>query len=581
MTEAELAQAAQRAGLELGFVDGLGQAHRVGIASIERLLATLGPPAESPPDLPQPLPAHLPPSLVDSRRWGLSVQLYGLRSRANWGIGDFSDLAELAEKAARAGAVAIQLSPLHALFGARPAHCAPYSPSSRLFLNPLFIDVSAAPGFQRSERLARLLASPAWQRRLARLRAAERIDYPAVAALKRTALRILYAEFLARADAADRASFLAFRRQGGSPLHDFGLFEALDEHFAASHPGGWPAWPAAYRDRDPETLRAFVARHPAACQFPIFLQWLARTQLEQAQDRARAAGMAIGLIADLAVGAEPGGAEVWADRELYALDAELGAPPDAFAVDGQAWGLPPWRPQVLVERHCRPLLDLLKANLHGMGGLRVDHIIGFERQFWVPRGANGRDGAYLRFPREAMLAALTECSRNQAGLIIGEDLGTVPEGFQARMRELALLSTRVLRFERYPNGLFRRPTTWPELACACAGTHDLPTLAGWLRDPSLSAEHELLKAALVDAGTAQADTPTADLIPPIHAFLAATPSRLLMLQLEDLLVETEPANRPGTESGNWQRRYAVAVDALDSLPAWRETAERMAAAGRA
>lgn len=592
MMQQSLADFAAQRGLKPGWHDTEGRWHAADATTLERLLAALGP--DLPHEAEPPAAAgrcHWPARLADGTRgWVLSVQLYGLRSQRNWGMGDFTDLAELAELAARAGAAAVQLNPLHALYLSRPMHCSPYSPSSRLWLNPLYIDVLAVPELACSETAARFIEQASLRRRLDSLRSSSRVDYAAVAALKLPLLRLLFGEFVdrhARPRSQRYAEFVDFRNAGGRALLDFALFEALERRLVDRHPEGWPSWPEPWRDRDPPACLDFVKRHPLEVLFPMYLQWLARTQLTQAQGRARAAGMPIGLIADLAVGVDPTGADAWRDRELLALDVEIGAPPDAFAADGQAWGLPPWRPAVLAAREFAPWRELLTANMVAVGGLRIDHVIGCQRQFWVPRGASGRDGAYLDYPREALLAVLAECSRRHESVLIGEDLGTVPEGFSERLAESNILSTRVLRFERHPSGLFRRPSTYPDLACACAGTHDLPPLASWLDTGSTPVEQHderaLLRAALVDAGTEPDSEALEDRIAAVHAFLAATPCRLVLVQLEDILAEREPVNRPGTgpEQPNWQRKYSLDLAGLAEWPAWQRTARLLHRAGRA
>ncbi len=587
-----LLERAARHGFSTGYHDQDGYWHAADPHSLQRLLAALG------PDLPPAsaprgafAPAYLPPALGGPGRvWALGVQLYGLRSEHNWGIGDFGDLRHLVELAARAGAAAVQLNPLHALFTARPAHCSPYAPSSRWFINPLYIEPAAVPEMAASARADDFLHQPGLHQRLAALRASPRVDYPAVAALKLALLRLAFADFMdhhARSGSPRYAEFLAFRRAGGRALEDFAWFEALDHRMAARHPEGWLGWPAPWRDQAPAARADFVQRHPLELLFPIYLQWLAHTQLAEVQRHARAAGMAIGLINDLAVGADRSGADAWRDPELLALEAEIGAPPDAFAAQGQAWGLPPWRPAMLAARDYAPWRELLAANMAAVGGLRVDHVMGCERQFWVPRGGCGRDGAYLAYPRDVLLEMLAETSRQHHALVIGEDLGTVPAGFSARLAESAMLSTRVLRFERHPSGWFRRPDTYPPLACVCAGTHDMPPLASWL--DALGASDDgaetpaLLHAALVDAGMAPASAAIDDRIAAVHAFLAATPCRLLLVQLEDILAELEPANRPGSgpEQPNWQRKYRLSVANLPDCAAWRATAASLRRAGRA
>lgn len=592
MSDENLIQQAAQRGIAAYYRDTTGCRHEVGAATLQQLLDAMGPdmpPAPLPP--PSGLGCHLAPAVAEGRRvWGLSVQLYGLRSNRNWGIGDFSDLGEIAELAAQAGAAAVQLNPLHALFGARPAHCSPYSPSSRQFLNPLYIDIGAVPELETSATAKRLIEQDAFQERLAALRALSRVDYAAVAAIKLPVLRLLFGEFVDRHQRAEDeryADFVRFREQAGPALEQFALFEALDRRLFERHPEGWAAWPPPWRDRLPPACQDFRQRRPLEVLFPMYLQWLADEQLKQAQQRACAAGMPIGLIADMAVGVDPSGSDAWRDQQLLALDAEIGAPPDAFAAEGQAWGLPPWRPQQLAARGCEPWRELLDANMAAVGGLRVDHIIGCERQFWVPRCLSGRDGAYVSYPREAMLATLSEASRQHQALVIGEDLGTVPDGFSERLGESGILSTRVLRFERYPSGLFRRPMTYPDLACACAGTHDLPPLAAWLDagpdTPDPHDERVLLHAALIDAGTEPESSSIEDRIAAVHEFLAATPCRLVLIQLEDILAEREPANRPGSgpDQPNWQRKYHLALDKIVELLAWQRTADLLRQAGRA
>ncbi len=590
MSESFRAQAAER-GINVEFQDGLGRQHSVAEATLEQLLAALGPAGQTPTEsTPAPGSCFLPAELNSGGKlWGLSVQLYGLRSARNWGMGDFGDLAALIDLAAGAGAAAVQLNPLHALYAARPMHCSPYSPSSRLWLNPLYIHVPAVPELASSQTAARFVEQDRFQRRLSALRDSPKVDYPAVAAVKMPLLKLLFGEFVDRhlGQGSERdAAFEAFREAAGPGLRDFALFEALDRRLIEQHPEGWQTWPEPWRHPDSQACRDFLKRHPLEVLFPMYLQWLARTQLEQAQQRALDAGMPIGLIGDLALGVAPSGADAWRDRDLLALEVEIGAPPDAFAAEGQAWGLPPCRPQVMQERAFQPWRELLDANMTSVGGLRIDHIIGCERQFWVPGGLSGRDGAYVAYPREALLAVLAERSREHGAMVIGEDLGTVPEGFSRHLEGAAILSTRVLRFERYPSGLFRRPSTYPELACACAGTHDLPPLAAWLdsapAEPDPDDERVLLQAALADAGTEPASNSVEDRIAAVHEFLASTPCGLVLVQLEDILAEREPANRPGSDAGqsNWQRKYSLGVDELPVWPAWDRTAALFRLAGR-
>lgn len=515
------------------------------------------------------------------RLWGLAVQLYTLRSARNWGIGDFTDLAGFAVAAAELGAEAVGLNPLHALFPADPSLYAPYSPSSRYFLNLLYIDPEAIPEFRDSVEARRLVGTPEFQARLEALRAAPFVDYPAVTACKLEVLRAVHAEFAARATRGRRHEFSTFLRKHGQVLERFALFNALHAHFSAMGvTGGWPAWPAAYHDPAGPAAQAFAAAEPAAVEFHCWLQWVAATQLEAAERRARDAGLRLGLYRDLAVGPNGGGAETWTAPDLYVQGATVGAPPDPLALQGQDWGIPPLDPDVLRERGYAPFIRLLRANMGRDGALRIDHVMMLMRLWWVPRGAPSSAGAYVHYRLDELMAIVALESRRRRCLVIGEDLGTVPPEVRAAMAAHGLYSYRVLWFEREADGSFRLPGQYPRDALVTPGTHDLPTLASFwagtdidLRErlglypsPRLAdqqrAEREqargALLAALRDAGTAAAESAVAP-VREVQRFLASTPSAVLMLQPEDWLGMETPVNVPGThrEYPNWARKMPV------------------------
>lgn len=530
-----------------------------------------------------PGPAFLPDALKDGgRRWGVSLQLYGLRSRHNWGMGDFSDLAALARQAAAAGADAMMINPLHALYRCYPEQASPYAPSSRLFLNPLYIDVAQVPEMAECRAAKALMTAPDFLAKLEQLRATEHVDYTGVSECKFAVLKLLYETFCKRhlgRGTARGAAFAEFRDMGGDTLQRFCIFEALHETLHGSHPDGWPGWPENLRDPAAPGIAAFEAASGTEIGFAAYLQWVARTQLESAALAARAGGMAIGLVADIAIGADGAGADVWADQALVARDMELGAPPDPFAPDGQTWGAPPWRPNVLAARGLAPFRALLDATMGWAGGVRIDHVIGLERQFWVPGGFGGRDGSYVAFPRDALFSEACAASRAHECLIIGEDLGTVPDGFRNRMRARHMLTTSVMRFERR-HGAFIPPGSYPSLSAACAGTHDLVPLAGYATGTDIAsramaapgsedvaaardgraADVAALMAALADEGLGGAGR----LKDAVHRFLARTPSALVFAQLEDLLgVDVQP-NLPGTVDGhpNWRRKYPMTLEQM-------------------
>lgn len=611
MIAADLAARAGALGIATGY-------HRIGGAwqtpsaeSLARIVASLESARADPAAPPSPLPddtrpGHLPDALMHGgRRWGVSLQLYGLRSRGNWGIGDFTDLAAVARLAGAAGADALMVNPLHAPFRGKPAQASPYAPSSRLFLNWLYIDVAAVPGFDSCAEVHRRLEAPAFRARLDAAREAALVAYADVAACKLEALRCLYDHFRARQTAGQAGlidDFARFRDAGGDALRRFCLFEALQEARDTHHADGWPDWPVGLRDPHSDEVRAFEAAHTAETGFAAWLQWVARRQLDRAADAARAAGMEIGLVADIAVGADAAGADAWADQGLVALDMELGAPPDPFAPDGQTWGAPPWRPNVLRARGMRPFADMLAAAMGWAGAVRLDHVIGLERQFWVPRGLPAREGTYVAFPREALLDAACAAGRAHGAVLIGEDLGTVPDGFRDHVRARHMLTMSVMRFEK-AGDRFTPPSDYPAFSIACAGTHDLVPLAGFAAGTDITArahaapgtedtegafrqraaEVASLQTALTQEGLAVPEEGTGSkLADAVHRFLARTPCVLVMAQLEDLLgVDVQP-NLPGTVDGhpNWQRRYPVTLESLAADGVLAATGALFAGEGR-
>src|SRR6266852_6007434 len=403
-----------------------------------------------------------------ARSWGLTAQLYGLRSARDWGIGDFSDLATLGREAGRLGAAAVGINPLHALFAAEPRHFSPYSPSSRVWLDYLYIDVTAVPGFAEDAAARALAPADA----VLAARGAQLVDDVAVAALKRSVLEALYRRFRKRDGGSAR----------GDALAAFATFEALHEHFTgAGGPFSWHAWPAEMRDPNSAAVAEFARAHAGRVEFFQFLQWQADLQLGAAAAAGREGGLGIGLYRDLAVGVNPNGAEAWADRELVVPGAAIGAPPDLLARAGQNWGLAPINPLALRRRGFAPLIAALRANIRHAGRLRIDHVMSLQRLYLIPSGLPATRGAYVHYPFRDLLRLVALESRRQGCAVIGEDLGTVPEGFRETMQQANVLSYRVFMFERWGDGSFIPPGDYPPLAAASAATHDLATLKGfWL-----------------------------------------------------------------------------------------------------
>jgi (1->4)-alpha-D-glucan 1-alpha-D-glucosylmutase len=546
---------------------------------------------------------YRPLALADTGRvWGPAVQLYAVRSERQWGMGDFTDLRLLLEQWAGQGADVIGLNPVHALFPHHPEHASPYSPSSRLFLNVLYLDVEAVADFHECDAARALLRAPEFQMRLESLRATEMVDYAGVAALKLPALEMLYRHFRERhlASGSERATaFAAFRAREGERLYRHTLFEALQEHFHHQDPAvwGWPVWPPDYRDPDAEAVRAFAQQNGERIEFFAYLQWQADLQLGAVGLRALELGLGVGLYLDLAISVDGGGAEAWSHQALYAMGVGVGAPPELHNQRGQDWGLPPFVPQRLREAAYAPFIATLRHNMHHAGALRLDHVMGLMRQYWVPAGMPATDGAYVLYPFEDLLGILALESQRNHCLVIGEDLGTVPDAVRAALAPLDVFSYRLLILEKDAGGAYVPPTDYPAQALAAVTTHDLPTLAGYWDGRDLVRRTELqlfstdearqaevvaraqdrayLLLALERAGLLPADVTVNPISLPavtpefalaVHTYLARSPAKLCMLQLEDMLGVMDQINIPSTttQHPNWRRKLPVTVESCSA-----------------
>ncbi len=551
---------------------------------------------------------YLPPALQgDGRCWGISLQLYALRTDRNWGMGDFGDLVQLIDAAGARGAGALALNPLHALYPGDPHRFSPYGPSSRLYLNTLYIDVESVPEYEASAEAQIRVASEEFQARLGALREAPLIDYEGVAACKHEIFELLYARFRDHADAARRRAFAAFCDTRGPTLRALAAFEALAERFGSEERSNadWRVWPEAFRDPDSPEVAAFCAENAERVGYFEYLQFVADAQLAEAAEGCARHGMAVGICRDLALGVDIAGAEAWTHQAALAQSIALGAPPDALNLKGQDWGLPPYEPGRLAARAYAPYVAVLRANMRQAGALRIDHVLGLARQYWIPRGLMATDGGYVRFPMDDLLGIIAlESCRNEC-LVIGEDLGTVPGGLRERLRDEGIFSYRLLCFEKDEAGAFKTPDEYPPLALVSSGTHDLPTLRGWWTGVDLqlrrsldlfpdaatdAAETELrahdrdaLLAALAQAGLAVAapagEDDWDDFAASVYRYLAATPSKLLLVQIEDLVAQEDQVNLPGTvgEHPNWRRKLAATLDAVLELAACRPPHRRRVA----
>ncbi|RKU00204.1 4-alpha-glucanotransferase [Burkholderia sp. Nafp2/4-1b] len=414
-----------------------------------------------------------------ARRWGIAAQLYGLRRAGDDGAGDYTALAGLASQAARHGAHAVAISPTHAGYPALPEHDSPYSPSSRRWHNVAYLDSDSVPGADIVRRMTGATAGS---------EAAPDtplIDWPHVLPLKLRRLRACFDAWRENGEPS-RDAFEQFRAAGGSALDAHARFDAL-QAFCIEHGIGadWRQWPAQWRMPASAEVDAFAQAHADTIAFHTFLQWCAADALGCAQQAARDAGMAIGLIADLAVGSDRAGSDAWAHGTTLLRGVSVGAPPDLFNAEGQAWGVTTWTPAALRANGFTPFVDLLRASFAQAGGIRIDHVLGFARMWIVPEGRSPRDGAYLRYPIDDLVRLVAlEAARHRA-VAIGEDLGTVPAGFRERLGAQGIAGMRVLWFERDADGAFRQPSAWDRDTIAMTSTHDLPTVSGWWRGVDL------------------------------------------------------------------------------------------------
>ena len=643
--DAELAAAASRRGIDLEYYDVFGRRWTPSRAVIERILAALGP--EPDPariglvitpgvheDLPlgsvlrlesgetrevtcldaalpwgyhqllRPNQPPVPVAVCPAQMWrpegprraaGVAIALYGLRSRRNWGVGDFRDLADFCRWAAACvGAQFVALNPLHAIHNREPYNTSPYLPLSSYFRNYLYLDIEGLEEFSQPS-LQQLYRDPEIQAELARLRAAEFVDYEACAALK---LRFLERAF-DEGRSAESAAFDQFVREQGPELEQFALFCALDQYFRETQPGVWlwKDWPSEYQDPASAACRQFAARQRRSLRFYSWLQWQIAQQLAAAQAAAIAAGMTIGLYHDLALATDRFGSELWAHRERFVAGCRVGSPPDGFSPEGQDWAFPPPNSSRIAEDGYQPFAATIRQNAMPGGALRLDHVMRLFRLFWIPDGYPAREGTYVREPWRQLLGILALESHRGRFRVIGEDLGTVTDEIRSRLEQSGVLGYRLLIFER-DQGRFRTPAEYSPSAVAAFTTHDLPTLSGfWMghdiearRAAGLLPQDDAYQSQLADRrrdrqqlldalhaqqllpegyprDAAAVSTVDAPLRRAVLEFLARTPCELLVVNQEELTGEEHQQNLPGSTSEypNWKRKMKFALEDLASL----------------
>lgn len=511
--------------------------------------------------------------------WGLAAQIYSLRSADDGGIGNFAGVAALGRAAAGLGADALAISPVHALYGALPAQFSPYSPSTRLFYNPLHAD----PAVAFSSDLIRSIAAQAGladeMERLSRL---DQIDWLAATPLRQRFLRALF-DALGQTGES-RSAFERHAAEASPLLRSHAIFEVLHEAELARDPTlrSWQNWQPGHRDPDSPQVAAFAEAHAGDVRYQLFLQWLTSLSYGAAQRACREAGMTVGLIADLAIGMDGAGSHAWSRQDEILHGLSIGAPPDYYAADGQNWALTTFSPRGLAASGYSPFIETLRASLRHVGGIRIDHVMGMNRLWLIPDGAGALDGAYVSFPSETLFRLIALESWRHRAIVIGEDLGTLPYGFRDDLREQGVAGLRVLRFERSQHG-YVRPCDWDHDAVALTSTHDLVPVAGWwagsdLEAPSDTREAEDVRAwdrgvlwgAFRDACLAEGERPAPeDTDPVVDAairYVGATPCTLKIVPIEDALGLRVQPNVPGTtfEKPNWRHRLAGdAARALD------------------
>jgi 4-alpha-glucanotransferase len=520
------------------------------------------------------------------RGWLLAIQLYGVRSMRNWGMGDFTDLENLIELASDLGADGVGLNPLHALFDDRPGDCSPYSPNSRLFLNALYIDVERLPELPPRAVTESGETTP-------RLRQSETVDYVAVAELKWRALKSAFGAFKTKGSAERKEDFAKFRAERGALLSRFACFEVLRHKFKTP----WWEWPSDWRQPDDgKCAKLREGADAAEIEFVEFVQWNADRQLGACSALAEELGMRVGLYLDIAVGVQSNGFDAWNEQDAISRHLGVGAPPDPLNTAGQDWGLAGFNAAGLEQRSFEPFRQMLQASMRHAGAVRLDHVMGLKRLYLVPRGFGAADGVYVPMPFEAMLAVTALESVANRCVVIGEDLGTVPEGFRDRTRDWGIWSYLVMMFERDDQGAFRGIDDYLPNALVTFNTHDLSTYAGWRSfgdlklkrslgiDPGESDDARWHALTMLDNVLRRHGIENNTLYA-IAEFLARTKSRLMAIALEDLLGVVDQPNVPGTvdEHPNWRRRMPLAVDeiisAIDVARLRKATRERSRAVG--
>lgn len=526
--------------------------------------------------------AYLPDDL--KKALGLSVNLYSIRSRKNWGVGDLGDLEKLINWFALSGGHLVGINPLHALSNKMPYGISPYSPLSRLYKNFIYLDMDKIG--------CECVSEADYRDRIDRFRKEPLIDYEAVASIKLEVLEKAFKSFMKdhySRDTQFSRDFTRFINDEGRGLELFATYMALSERYKSFD---WQSWPKEYQSPDSKAVKLFVSRKKEKILFYQYIQWLIDCQHSKACEITKKAGMPVGLYHDLAIGAIRGSSDVWCNRSLYALDMDVGAPPDEFSPDGQNWGFPPLIPERLRENGYEFYIQTIRKNMRYAGALRIDHALGIFRLFWIPSGKSPKDGAYVRYPHEDLLRIIALESVRNRTIVIAEDLGTIGENVRENLSRFKMLSYRLFYFERnYPDPSYLSPSNYPELALSAVTTHDLPTIYGywigrdieerrrlgkypddeiWLRQLD---ERKRDRILIIDALKREGLLPhdfqipsqmTEDLCLAIYRYLVKTPSRIVLISFDDMLGKIDQQNMPGVIEGypNWRQKTEIDLEGI-------------------
>lgn len=548
---------------------------------------------------------HMPERLQAGKTWGVALNMYALRSERNWGVGDLGDLRRALPWLSGLGAGLVGINPIHDIPNTEPFGISPYSPVSRLYRNFIYIDLESVPEISQIPESTRV------QKKREDLRKSERVDYQGVAALKRELLQqafeVFYRDHYLK-ETPRGGAFREYVHTEGAPLEQHALFLALSEYMKSEHnAGAWPEWPEEYRSAESAAATAFRKKNEKSILFFAYLQWLIDAQMAEASQAASAAHMTVGLYGDLAVGAVDSGSDGWMYQDVLAEQVTVGAPPDDFSADGQDWGFPPMNPDSLRETGYDLFVRTIQKNMQHLGALRIDHAAGLFRLFWIPKGKGPKDGAYVRCNQEELLRIIALESVRNRTLVIGEDLGTITDEMRQGLHRFGILSYRLFYFERnYPDPAFLPPERYPAMALSAVTTHDLPTLYGYwsgrdldvkkqrgiITDEARYAEqksnrerdqrlilqalqaHRMLPDSFFGQGPG-VPAMTPELCRAIYRYLSVSPSKIVLVSLDDVAGTMDQQNLPGTvsEYPNWMQKCQLSLEEIAADPRWQDFAD--------